>query len=267
MKRAFILIITILILSLFNINNIYAEEYNDGDLVEIIHPTGGETLKYYIYDLNEDKTEYFLTAVKPFATEMSLNEVEVAIVDDEYVFGYPVYYEDKIETQDISFLQDITVPIYLCIDNYTNIETLSEETEFSCPKLNGDFDNSFVLFLQKHVGGEVKYFFQYLKKKENTESDYILKTIVSDTPNFEELDTIKLNYYAVIAIEQQNMGIVKKVVKPEVVSTSNNEQVTSSDIECDEKENPKTGDKTLLIGTSIMFIAGFTLFNTKRKFS
>ena len=98
MKKKILLFCLILISVLFiGIGKVKAEEYKVGDLVEIINPSGGETMKFYIV-VEEDG--YILESENAIFNS-SLSESEDISVIPQYLEDL----EETIKKQKYSFIQ------------------------------------------------------------------------------------------------------------------------------------------------------------------
>lgn len=263
MKKKLFLLLTMIFAITFGINNVSAEEtieYKAGDLVEVINPDGGESLKFYIEPFEDEEGEYILFSVDPIIKNETVNESEEKYESDKELFEqnnrfkYLYDIDENIENNNYSFIQEITSAPISCIDEiwYSSYDNIKDSYYFNCSRYKGKYNNSFILSLEHVDLSKNKWrVFSYLEISDDPKYDFVLRNIKTKEEAIEEFNTKKLDYYLALQISEPNLKLIRKaeIKENNEQSANNNVQTTTKD----EVTNPKTSD------TNPYIIIGFTL--------
>lgn len=272
MKKKILLFSLIIMSILFiNVENVKAEEYQVGDLVEVINPSGGESMRFYITDIlkvDEDML-YTLTSTEPYIRTMKFTEenLKTGWFDPIVILEHYENVDEKfkyfidMDKNSLSYENNeeygvfaTTSPPTLCDDFplnkkvYIEFEDLQEPIYFNCSVLKNDkgkFNNSYA-FNTFYPGKG--YILSYVEVSENPSYDFVLKTIISDSTNdlVNELNNLNLNNslsgYLAISIHEKNLSLINKIENNTNYidvnqTTKNNENI----------KNPSTSDINIAI--------------------
>ncbi|MGN0973691.1 MAG: hypothetical protein ACI4OT_03010 [Bacilli bacterium] len=252
MKKNLLLLIVILTSIFFiNIEKVNAEEYQIGDLVEIINPSGGKSFQFYVTDIlnSEDFKGVELVTKEP--TEKDKTNEEVVENHSDELFGYliDIYDETTIEEFD---LEPYMISLGSCIDDYESLYNDYQENRYiKCPQLKDKFDNAFFDSISYTDGDDILY---WLEKSDKPDYDYVLRGIKKPKSDMEEVaKTKKMNYYTTVYVGETKYSLLKKVSIPK--EETNQENI----------KNPNTSDKDVLLMTIASLLIIFTIVISLRK--
>lgn len=250
MKKKILLFCLILISVLFiGIGKVKAEEYKVGDLVEIINPSGGETMKFYIV-VEEDG--YILESENAIFNSSLSESEDISII--------PQYLEDLEETikkQKYSFIQGFEFWGIDALIDQEIIENIDEKgINVNIPSFMKNYDNVFITYessnnfaiFMKQVNGS------FMIKKVTANSIYELDNKIGE----------KLNFYLGLFVSKENSNIMRKVDLSQSVNTNEIQTTTVNDNK-NTIPNPKTNDiNTLLVGISILLTGFITILGIRK---
>lgn len=258
MKNKILLFCLILISVLFiNICQAKAENYQVGDLVEVINPNGEKSQRFYISGIKKDNQYglyYSLTSEKPLMVDKTVNEVPKAtsgpwtlekmkFINDDY--SYLIDINNSIN-QNLVFITDLNIDLSSCEPKDQTVDSIyytDYDIEITCPNFFYNFSNN--TFISIYSSSDSITRFKYLERKTNNE--FVLKTFLNINDEYaNERTTKKLDYYIRLVIEEKNLNLIRKVETEEILNAE-----TTNNI-----ENPKTADVNILL--AVLGIGIFT---------
>lgn len=273
MKKKILLVCLILVSILFiNIEKVYAEEYQVGDVVELLNPSGNSGEKFYIVkkqepgDLSSSQvnyTYYVLMSILPVqdckkALEFFINPYYSIVTQKKAKddFSYIFDIEDSI-TPHYSFIQGLSLSLNSCEEKKIN-----NNLYYKCPEFLSDYKNSLVN--DSYIGSN--YVFSYIEKSDIEDYTYVLREFVSDNkqnPIIQEArDSKILNYYIRLIVEEPNLQYLKKssYISGNKNSCELNNNLNSVDNNIPKEtngiENPKTADVKIALVIFGILVAG-----------
>lgn len=252
MKKRILLFSLILISVLFiNVGKVNAEEYKVGDLVEVINPSGGETMKFYI-TVEEDG---YLLESKNAIFNSSLSESKDISVIPQYLEDL----ENVIKKQKYSFIQGFE---FGCIEDLLDddsIENIDEKgINVNFPSFMKNYDD---VFIASNVSGDTASVL-FMKQ---VNGSFVVKQLTANS--FQELDNKiggNLNFYLSLYISKENSNIMRKVELPQSQNTNEMQTTTINDKQYI-VSNPKTNDINILFVSVGVLLVGFGIVLGTRK--
>lgn len=257
-------------------NLVFAEEYKSGDIVELINPTGEESLKFYIEPISVDGINYYnLYSVEPIIKEKTLKEIDNLFEQDilnyvpkiKYVYDY--YEEGKLGV-------DILSSVYSCIGEEYDWENKPESYYFNCPVYKDKYDNIHMgtVTTTGNQGSVENVEFYSILKSDNPSYDYVFKykkfDSESDFYDSYEYNIFKGNYFMSVEIEEANLDMIRKVKieEPKVEENATKEETTTTTTQKEEVKdvkNPSTGDVNIVfVMLGLVSFAGLALVANKK---
>lgn len=253
MKKKILLFSLILISILFiNIGKVSAEEYQVGDLVEVINPSGGESQQFYVV-LEDDG--YILESKDVIVNSPVSNEE----INYEYIPQYLKDLENTLKEQKYIFLQGFEfwgIDALLDDDSIENIDEKGINVNF--PSFMKNYDD---VFITSNVSGDTASVL-FMRQ---VNGSFVVKQLTANS--FQELDNKiggNLNFYLNLYISKENSNIMRKVELPQSQNTNEMQTTTINDKQ-HIVSNPKTSDiNILLVGAGILLV-GFGIILGLKK--
>lgn len=263
MKKKIIIFSMLLISVLFiGMGKVSAEEYQVGDLVEVINPSGGKSMEFYV--LSNNVSGIHLLSKEKYWENKSLQSGLLGDIENEITnedFKYLFDFENTIEDENgytLSFIQDVAIPTFACdidFDKYENF-SFSQIEYFNCPSVYEQYVGSYSYFFSNDY--EIGIF----EKSDNPNYQYMLTGYSEDDSS---ILNKKIDFYLNIAIDKENFDILKKVELPS--KEENNDVPTTTITKNDSITNPKTADINimLIVGLSSLVLIGSIVSVKKLK--
>lgn len=257
MKKKILLFSLILISILFiNIGKVSAEEYQVGDLVEVINPSGGESQKFlYIGELNSENSnyngdDYFLVTAEPVVIDKSFSEFFDLYSGDNYLDVLNDDYEYLKFMNNIQFFsQELHYAVSTMIINNPNEDLIYSIIK----KMNRGF------YSYKNSCTNCDYQISYIETSDNPNE--LVQTLKFESRELLDSDNTKLNWYYIFTVSKNDVNIIRKVSSNNI-NTTNVIQTAKS---VENTNNPKTSDiNILLVGAGILLV-GFGIILGLKK--
>lgn len=242
MKKNLLLLIVILTSIFFiNIEKVNAEEYQIGDLVEIINPSGGESFQFYVTDIlnSSDFKGVELVIKEPMAKDKTDEELTKNHSDELFGYLIDIY---KETTRDEFDIDPYMVSLGSCLNDYESLYNDYQENRYiKCPQLKDKFDNAFFDSDLYTDGDRIIY---WIEKSDKADYDYVLRSIKKPESDMEEVaKTKKFNYYTTVYVGETKYSLLRKVSIPK-------EETKQENI-----KNPNTSDNNVLLMTIVLLIS------------